>query len=399
MEFHGSSGRISHLYLRGGKPQGIYDPRDHSGGLVWIALWRGQRLRRPSRRVDRLRLDPHRRPLDQHPARLWPFDDSRKQYRSDHRLGRRIARRGRHVHHSRADFSRLRLRVHLLADFPARAPGWMARRAAHGSATPSAHRQGARQSSLPRRHRMRRRARGRRAWRLLCQPRFLGTRPRRRLHRLHEHFSGLALAAGKPAQMVSRRFVPRQRHFRISRRRLHYRPARCRAALRWRHSLLARGDTRDQVFRPAFRPLRHLPRHDSHSGYVPRSTLGHLHSADGRGRRRRRGHHHVDSHLAHHYFRSAFWPQGCPCPKRRPILSLQPHRRGHAHAQCHLGLHRHHRDALGFADLPSHEGREHVFGVRIFLRPSSSSFSDFFLSLSRPVSAAFSATPPTPSAE
>ena len=168
-------------------------------------------------------------------------------------LGRRIARRRRHVHDSRTHLSRLRLRVHLLADFPSRTPRRMARRSPHGSAAPPAHRQRARQPHLSRRHCLCRCPRSRRAWRVFCRARFLGARPRRRLHRLHEHFPGLAFAAGNPAQMVSRRILPRQRHLRISRRRLHHRSPRCRTSFCGRHHLLARRDSRNQILRPAFR--------------------------------------------------------------------------------------------------------------------------------------------------
>src|SRR5579859_2781020 len=102
MEFHGPSRRIPHLHLRGGNRQGIYGPRRHPWLVVWLALWRGQRLRRPARRLDRLGIHSHRRFIHQHPARLWPLDDSREQHRPDHRLRGRIARRGCHVHYSLA---------------------------------------------------------------------------------------------------------------------------------------------------------------------------------------------------------------------------------------------------------------------------------------------------------
>ena len=304
MEFHGSSRRISHLHLRGGDRQGIYDPRGHSWLAVRIALWCGQRLRRPSRRADCLRIHSHRRALHQHPARVWPLHDSRKQHRPDHRLRRRVACRRRHVHDPRPDFSRLRLGVHLLADFSVGAARRMAWRAPHGSAAPPAHRRRARQSFFPGRYGMRRCSRGRRARRLFCRPRILGTRSRWRVHLLHEHVPGLDVTAGKPPVLVSRRFFPRQHHFGISRRRLHHRPARCRNSFRGRHRLLASDHACHKIFRPALWPHSHLPRHDSHPGHDSRSALAHLHSPDGRWRGRSSGRYHPDSHFANDHLRA-----------------------------------------------------------------------------------------------
>ena len=87
--------------------KGIHPPRRHSRRALRTSLRRRLGLRRPPRRAHRLRLDPHLGSLHQHPARLRPLHDSRKQHRPDHRLRRRIARRRRDLHHSRADLPRL----------------------------------------------------------------------------------------------------------------------------------------------------------------------------------------------------------------------------------------------------------------------------------------------------
>ena len=73
-------------------------------------------------------------------------------------------------------------------------------------------------------------------------------------------FQAWTSPAGSPPQLVSRRFLPRRHHFRISRRRLHHRPARFRHSFRRRHHLLAGHDARHQVLRPARRQHADLSR-------------------------------------------------------------------------------------------------------------------------------------------
>ena len=148
LEFHRASRRIPHLHLHRRITRRIHRPRHHPRRAVRTALWRGHRLRRPARRSYGFGLDPHLRAFHQHPSRLWPLHHSRKQHRANHRLRRRIARRRRHVHHSRADLSRLWQGVHFLAHFPARASRRMARRSLYGPDSPPAHRQRARQPFL-----------------------------------------------------------------------------------------------------------------------------------------------------------------------------------------------------------------------------------------------------------
>ena len=74
------------------------------------------------------------------------------------------------------------------------------------------------------------------------------------------------------------------------------------------------------------------------------------------------------SHFAHHHLRFAFRPERCPRARRRQIRGRQPHRRDMPMRSGDRGLHRHHRDAVGFAHLPPHEGRGHVLVSESFCR-------------------------------
>ena len=63
-------------------------------------------LPRPAGRSDGQRLDPDRRPRDLGAQAARRLDDPREQHRSDDWLGRRVARRGRRLHHPRAHLPR-----------------------------------------------------------------------------------------------------------------------------------------------------------------------------------------------------------------------------------------------------------------------------------------------------
>ena len=199
MEFHGATRRVPQLCVGRRKPKGIHHPGDHPWRALRAAVRRRDRLRWPARRAYRFRFYPHFRALHQHSSRLRPFHNPGKQYCPDHWLGRRIARRGRHVHHPCADLSRFRLRIHVLADFPIGFARWVARRALHGAAAPPTDRQRTRKPGVSRRHRMRRRACRRGTRRLLRGPRFLGTRCGRCLHLPDEHGASVDLTARRPA--------------------------------------------------------------------------------------------------------------------------------------------------------------------------------------------------------
>ena len=177
----------------------------------------------------------------------------------------------------------------------------MARRAVHDSAAPPAHRQRARQPHVSRRHGLRGRSRGGRTRRLVRGPRVLGTRPRRRLHLLHEHAGHVARPAGISAGVASGRVVSRRSHFRISRRRLHHRAARGRNALCGRRDFLAGADARDPLLRFARAECRALSKHRSDPADDARPALGQLHSPDGRGRGGRFRPDHADQDDAHNF--------------------------------------------------------------------------------------------------
>ena len=116
-------------------------------------------------RPDGQRVDSHRGAGDLGAEAVRRVDDSREQHRADDRLGRRVARRRRRVHHPGADLPRpVRARVlQLPPDHAARDRRRHPRRADDGAAAARAHRQGTRRASLSGRHRVRRRAGRRRA--------------------------------------------------------------------------------------------------------------------------------------------------------------------------------------------------------------------------------------------
>ena len=111
-----------------------------------------------ARRADGRRLDSDRGARNLGAQEAWRIVDPREQHRSNDRIGRRIARRRRRLHHSRAhlpDAQRsqlFQLRPDHDADVCRRHP----RRADDGAAAPRAHRQGTRRAALPRRDGVRR---------------------------------------------------------------------------------------------------------------------------------------------------------------------------------------------------------------------------------------------------
>ena len=132
---------------------------------VRAAVRRVDGLPGPARRPDGQRVDSDRRPGDLGAQEARRLDDSRKQHRPDHRVGRRVGGRRRGVHDSGAHLpDAVRPGVfQLLPDLDAglcrRHPG----RADDGAAAPRADRQGARRAALSRGHGLRGRARRRRA--------------------------------------------------------------------------------------------------------------------------------------------------------------------------------------------------------------------------------------------
>jgi len=135
-----------------------------------------------------------------------------KTTRPDHRLSRRIARRRRHVHDSRADFSRFGSEFTFWRIFPlALLGGWLGvlfmvplRRQLivkehgnlifpEGTACADVLVAGERGGSFA--------------------AAFLGTRFSRRLHLPHEHRSSVDIAAGRPAHLVPRSEFSSRHHF------------------------------------------------------------------------------------------------------------------------------------------------------------------------------------------
>ena len=158
-------------------------------------LRRGHGLRRPSRRPDRLGLHPDRRALEHQPAARLRQGHASSRTTSCRRRARRANRspparssrcRRSSSWASRFEYSRI---------FHAGADRRVARRAVHDPPAPPADRAGARQPAVSGRHRLRRRAGGRRKGRLVRQPRLLGPGPRWRLHLPDGHGTGLEAAA------------------------------------------------------------------------------------------------------------------------------------------------------------------------------------------------------------
>src|ERR1700733_1918377 len=124
---------FSALCSRHRDPPGTDTARPDPGLYFWIALWRGDRLCGPARRLDGGRVNPHLRAFDQPAARLRTSLHSRKQHCADHRKFGPIDCVGGYLHLAGPDLSRLRPRVH--AHFPAGAVGWATRRVVHDSVT------------------------------------------------------------------------------------------------------------------------------------------------------------------------------------------------------------------------------------------------------------------------
>ena len=169
----------------------------------------------------------------------------------------------------------------------------MDRRAVHDSSPPSADRAGARQSPVPGRDCLRRRAGGGRKGRVVCQPRVLGPGSRWRLHVPDGDRTGLEAAAAVRAELASRRVLPRRDHQRVSRCGLHHRSANRRNAFRRRRVLLAGADAGDQVFRRRTRRPA-VSQHRSGSQHDAGAAVGKLHSPDGCRRCRHGRSHHPD---------------------------------------------------------------------------------------------------------
>ncbi len=145
---------------------GIHRQGHRPRRAVWSPVRGVDGLPRPARGPDGQRVDPDRRAGDLGAQETRRLDDSREQHRPDHRLGRRIGGRRRGVHHPGADLPRCRM-----------APRYFnytqitdavvcrrhSRRVDDGAAAPRPDRQGARPAALPRRHRVRGSAGGRRA--------------------------------------------------------------------------------------------------------------------------------------------------------------------------------------------------------------------------------------------
>ena len=125
------------------------------GVALRAAVRRVDGLSRTARRADRRRLDPDRGARDLGAEEARRLDDPREQHRPDDRIGRRIGRRRRRLHHSRADLpdaqrpQLFQLHPDHDADVRRRHP----RRADDGAAAPRADRQGTRRAALPRRAR------------------------------------------------------------------------------------------------------------------------------------------------------------------------------------------------------------------------------------------------------
>ncbi len=165
-------------------PARAHRPRPAAGLLLRPHLRRRHRLCGPARRPHGCRLHPYCGALDLGAAGARQILDPGEQHRADHRQRRPVHCRRRHLHSARAHLSRLRPRI--LAHLHPGAAGRLDRRSLHDSPAPPAHRGGTRQPDLPRGHRLRRCAAGRRARRLLCEPRVPGPGPRRGLHALSE---------------------------------------------------------------------------------------------------------------------------------------------------------------------------------------------------------------------
>ena len=147
--------------------------------------------------------------------------------------------------------------------------------------------------------------------RVVRQPRVLGPRPRRRLHVPDGDGAGVEAAAAVRAGVAAGRVVPRGDHQRVSRRRLHHRPADRRHDLRRRRVLVAGADAGDQVLRrrarrPALSEHHSDPRHDAGP------DVGELHPPDGRRRRRHGRPDHADEDDADDRQRAAERHQGRP---------------------------------------------------------------------------------------
>ena len=206
--------------------RGIQPAGGHSGRAVRHSVRRGVGVRGLAGGVDRFGVDSDRRAFDQHPARVRPLDDPRKQHRADDRLGRRIGGSGRDLHDAGADFSGVFAEHRILADLFAGADGRLAGRAVHDSAAAAADREGARQPDVSRRHGMRGRAGGRRARRVVCRPRVLGAGPRRRLHVLHEHARPVAGQPDYQPKWLPGASIRADDHVGVSGSGIHYRAAR-----------------------------------------------------------------------------------------------------------------------------------------------------------------------------
>ena len=283
LELDRTAGRVSPVCASGREPPRIQPARDRAGRAVRNPIRRCFGLRGPARGPHRFRVDPHRRFVHQHPARLRPFHNSREQHRADDRFGGRIRGRGRDLYDARAHFPRLLAQHGILAHFFPGAARRNARRAVHDSVAAAADRQGTRQSDVSRGHGVRRCAGCRRARRIVCRARFLGAGPRRRVHVLHEYAGAMARPAGLPAEMAAWRVHALHDHIRISRRGLHHRAARGGNAFCGRRDFLAGDDAGDPVLWLARAGRAALSEHDSNSADESRPALGDVHSPDGRG--------------------------------------------------------------------------------------------------------------------
>ncbi len=283
VEFDGAGGRISSLYSGEREHRRVYVARGGAGVAFRAALWRGDGLCGASRRAYGFGFDSDRGAFDQHFARVWALDDSGKQYRADDRVGGRVAGCGSDVHDSGADLFGVWHGIHVLADFSAGAAGRMAGRAVHDSAAAAVDRERARQPDVSGRHGVRGRSGGGRARRVVCGARVLGLGPGRRLHFFHEHDSGVELAAGSAAALVSGRVISRDDYFRIPGSGLHHRAESFGHSVCGRSDFLAAGDARDSIFRAACGGQADLPFDDSDSADDAGRHVAAIHSSHGSG--------------------------------------------------------------------------------------------------------------------
>ena len=144
---------------------GVHGEGGDSGRPVRVAVRRIHGLSGTAGRSHGWRIDSHRRARNLCPQTTWRVVDPREQHRADDRVSGRIAGRRCRLHHSRADLldpHRPEL-LQLRSDHDADVCRWHPRCPDDGAAAARAHRQGARRAPLPRRDRVRRSARRRRA--------------------------------------------------------------------------------------------------------------------------------------------------------------------------------------------------------------------------------------------